>query len=80
MHSKLPMLVQQAQLPDSGGTAGSDVASSSWFDATAALPRVATSVIKIGSLLQQEQALFLRVGSICTLMSMHVATVFEGAV
>ena len=59
--------VQQAQLPDSDGTAGGDVASCSCLDAAAALPHIATSVVKIGSLLQQEQALFLRVGSICFL-------------
>lgn len=64
VHSKLLIVVQQAQLPDSGGGAGESSASNSWFDAAAALPRIATSVIKIGSLLQQEQALFMRVGSV----------------
>ena len=65
-HSKALMFacVQQAQLPDSGGTARWDLASCSCLDAAAALPHIATSVIKIGGLLQQEQALFLRVGSI----------------
>ena len=62
--SKLLIVVQQAQLPDSGGGAGERSASNSWFDAAVALPRIATSVINIGSLLQQEQALFMRVGSV----------------
>jgi hypothetical protein len=63
VHGKVLILVQQAQLPGSGSgdNAGGGVASSSWFDATAALPRIATSVIKFGRLLQQEQTLFLRV-------------------
>ena len=79
MHGNSLIFVQQAQLPDSDGDARESPASDSWFDAAAVLPRVATSVIKIGHLLQQEQALFLRVGLLCTPMCAHATSTTEGA-